>query len=112
MSDIGNTSSSNYQLALDKLDNGKKEVLKFLAQNGNTSKADLESIPGTKYTQGYIRNVISNLNKSGYIERTDNGQRGTPAFYNLTKEGMKLALFAKFYNDPWLEVELSFQGIY
>ncbi|MEN6386005.1 MAG: AAA family ATPase [Phycisphaerales bacterium] len=75
-------------------------VIKFLAENGNSSMSDIK-VHANGCKPDAARLAVMDLCKSLYVKRTDNGGPGTTGFYDLADEGNKVAAERNFFNDPW-----------
>jgi len=104
MTEIGKSAAKPYDEMLRKLGRGEISVLKFIAQNGEASKSDIE-MNAAGCTPKTAKNALYSQNLQTYIERQNGGGSGSAAFYGLTTEGVRLAVFSKWVNDPWLSAE-------
>lgn len=68
-----------------KLSGAKRYVVETLFLEEPMSKEKLQE--GTDYAEGSISNAVDILKKLGLVERSDDGGRGSKAYYQLTEEG-------------------------
>lgn len=106
LTDVDKNSIQSYADKFDALSKAEKTIIEHLARYGESTKSDIENLPGSaKRTLGDAIYILANR---GYVERTDGGGQGITAFYNLTTSGLEIAVFAGWINDPWIIADFGY----